>query len=185
MHFSVGFFSFLPFYLKVFKRHHQANKRRFGHGAAGAVTWYGDHVIWLPLASCHLLLLWLQLVTSGHAVCVCVSVAVFLYHKCLNQINAKGTKAKLAVNTRRETWPMLMISHIRFSSGPTRPLCLLYTVYTIYSIYTYLSDYVDIVKGFVLTCSCCLLPAAMCRLRRVADIAKQDFHATRHLTKYG
>lgn len=31
-----------------------------------------------------------------------------------------------------------------------------------------------------------LLPAGnMCRLRRVADIAKQDFHATRHLTKYG
>lgn len=146
MHFSVGFFSFLPFYLKVFKRHHQANKRRFGHGAAGAVTWYGDHVIWLPLASCHLLLLlllWLQLATSGHALlcqmsvflCVCVSVAVFLYHKCLNQINAKGTKAKLAVNTRRETWFMLMISHTRCNLAQARLglyACSIQYIYIVY-----------------------------------------------------
>lgn len=54
------------------------------------------------------------------SVCVCVSVAVFLYHKCSNQINAKGTKAKLAVNTRRETWFMLMISHTRCNLAQAR-----------------------------------------------------------------
>lgn len=112
--------------------------------------------------------------------CVCVCRGL-----CLNQINAKGTKAKLAVNTRRETWLMLMISHIRCNLAQARLGLYACSIQYIYSIYTYLSDYVDIVKGFVLTRSCCLLPAGMCRLRRVADIAKQDFHATRHLTKYG